>query len=81
MTIDEVVQAVSRETGREARPDSKLGDLVDDSLEFTNLLAKMADEFCEIPDDQVSRLDSVRDLYEAMASSALAQANTGSGNR
>lgn len=66
MTIEDLLRVVREETGKEATADSKLSDLVADSLEFANLIARVTDEFGDFPEEAVSRLDTVEDLFDAV---------------
>jgi acyl carrier protein len=66
-TIDQVIRAVEDETGKDAASDSKLSDLVADSLEFTSLLVRIESEFgVEIPDAMVPDIHTVDDLLQAI---------------
>lgn len=81
-TIDEVIRAVEDETSKDAKSNSKLSDLVADSLEFTNLITRVEREFgVEIPDEMVPQIHTVDDLFQAVRkqSSAARDALRGPG--
>lgn len=66
MTIEDLLRVVREETGKEATADSKLSDIVADSLEFTNLIAAAeAATGSVIPAYVEARLITVGDLYHA----------------
>ena len=65
MTLDDVILVVAIETGKTVSRNSKLADLVDDSLEFTNLILSVSEKCGEIPDSAVAGLETVLDLYLA----------------
>jgi acyl carrier protein len=65
MTIDDVIRVVNDATGKESQPDSRLNALVDDSLEFMNLIVRVSDECGDIPDVLVTRIETVKDLFLA----------------
>ena len=64
MTIEDVISAVADETCKACNADSKISNLVDDSLEFTMLLMRIGEEFGEIPDSAVPKIETVQDIYD-----------------
>ena len=64
MTIEDLIAAVAEETCKACTADSKIGDLVQDSLEFVQLLMRIGDQFGEIPESAVPKIETVQDLYD-----------------
>lgn len=66
MTIEDVIKAVEDETGKEVTAETKLDDVVGDSLDFMALILRISNEFGHIPDSAVPGIDTVQDLYQAV---------------
>ena len=60
MTIEDVILAVEDQTGQKVTPETQLGDLGLDSLEFLDLLVRVG-----IPDAMAPRLHTVKDIFLA----------------
>lgn len=65
MTIEDVIQAVEDETGAKVTAETKLSDVMADSLDFVDLILFVSTKFGDIPDAVVPRIDTVNDLYLA----------------
>jgi acyl carrier protein len=65
-TLQEVIDEINELTGKDAAEGSKLADLVDDSLEFTNLILAVESKFKDVPDALIPHLETVHDLWVAV---------------
>lgn len=61
MTMDFVLHQIEEETGQAATPESKIADLVQDSLEFISLMARL-----NVPEESVPSIETVADLFAAV---------------
>lgn len=61
MTMDHVLCEIEEETGQKATPESKIADLVQDSLEFVSLMARL-----NVPEESVPAIETVADLFAAV---------------
>jgi acyl carrier protein len=68
MTIEDVIAAVAEETCKPCTADSKIGDLVDDSLEFVQLLMIIGEiSGKDIPYDAADEFVTVGDIAAAVS--------------
>jgi acyl carrier protein len=68
MTIEDVIAAVAEETCKPCTADSKIGDLVNDSLEFVELLMIIGEiSGKDIPYDAVDEFVTVGDIAAAVS--------------
>ena len=65
MTIEDVIKAVEEETGQKVTAETKISDVVADSLEFTDLIIQISGKCGDIPDIAIPSIETVNDLYLA----------------
>jgi acyl carrier protein len=65
MTIDDVIAAVEEQTGKSVTPEAEVQKLVDDSLDFVDLILYVSNKCGDIPDSVVPRINTVNDLFLA----------------
>jgi len=63
--FENVISIVEEETGQKVTRETKLEDVVKDSLDFLDLILRVSRDVGEIPDAVASKVDTVDDLYRA----------------
>jgi len=65
MTIEDVIRSVAGFTGEDVTAETKLRNVVSDSLDFVDLILHVSNECGDIPDSAVPNVETVNDLYLA----------------
>lgn len=65
--MTELIQFIAEQTGKEITAETRLDSLVEDSLEFLELILEVQAKFdVKLPDELFPKLHTVQDLYGAM---------------
>lgn len=65
--MTELIQFIAEQTGKEITGETRLDSLVEDSLEFLELILEVQAKFdVKLPDELFPKLHTVKDLYGAM---------------